>query len=77
MVPKGIANSRSIQDALFESRWIRDIHGEVTVLVLIEFIELWDIILGTPPQQDVIDTHVWRWSSSGKHIGKSAYDALW
>jgi hypothetical protein len=50
MVPKGIANSRSIQDALFESRWIHDIHGEVTVLVLIEFVELWDIILGTPPQ---------------------------
>jgi hypothetical protein len=43
------------------------------VLVLTEFLELWDIISGTPPQQD---THVWQWFSSDKYTTKSAYDAL-
>jgi hypothetical protein len=76
MVPKRIANSRSVQEALLESRWIRGIHGEAMVLVLTEFLELWDIISGTPPQQDVPDTHVRQWSSSSKYTAKSAYDAL-
>jgi hypothetical protein len=75
MVPKRIANRRSVQEALHELRWIRNIHGEATVPVLTEFLGLWDIISGITPH-GTRDTHVWRWSSSGQYTAKSAYDAL-
>jgi hypothetical protein len=42
MVPRRIVNS-TVQDALHDSRWIRDIHGEASAMIF-EFLRLWSIV---------------------------------
>lgn len=44
MIPKRIANKRTVAEALADMRWVRDIHGIASVDVIIEFLSLWDII---------------------------------
>jgi hypothetical protein len=72
MVPKRIANKRTIQDAMHEGRWIEDIYGEATWAAMTKFLVLWDTLLDISPQQGISNTHVWRWSSSGEYTMKSA-----
>jgi hypothetical protein len=57
------------QDTLFScsARWTRDIHGTIYVVVLLEYLNLWDIISDITLQQDATDTHIWRLSTSGQN----------
>jgi hypothetical protein len=55
---KRVVNSRIVQETLHELRWIGDIHGEATVIVLTEFVRLLDIVSGIILQQGIQDTHV-------------------
>ncbi|GJN27994.1 hypothetical protein PR202_gb16071 [Eleusine coracana subsp. coracana] len=64
MVPKRIANRRTMASMLGNQAWIQDIHGVTTVEVIMEFLQLWDLIIkldlqpgvtsGISPAQDVI-----------------------
>jgi hypothetical protein len=65
MVPKRIANKRTVQDAMQQGRWIQDIHGEATWAAMAEFLVLWDTVSDISPLQGISDKHMWRWSSSG------------
>jgi hypothetical protein len=46
LVPKRIANRRMVADALDNTRWVQDLHGTVTWLVIQEFLLLWDLLAG-------------------------------
>jgi hypothetical protein len=75
-VPTRIANRRNVFEAMSGLRWVNDIHGIVTVHVLLEFLNLCDLIDEVPLQSRVEDKHIWHLSTSGKYSAKSAYNAL-
>ena len=70
------AKKRTVYDALTDGRWVADIRGARTVGVLTEFLDLWDLLAEVVLQPEVDDSHIWRFSSTGKYSAKSAYEAM-
>lgn len=70
------AKGRTVFDALNNRRWISDLKGALTVNVLLEYLQLWDLLENVELQPEVEDTHIWQFSSSGLYSAKSAYEAL-
>jgi hypothetical protein len=75
LVPTRIGNM-TVFEAMSGLRWVNDIHGIVTMQVLLEFLNLCDLIDEVPLQSGVEDKHIWCLSTSGKYSAKSAYNAL-
>lgn len=46
----------------------------LSVDVIVELLELWDIISEVELQPGVEDSHIWRFSLCGQYTAKSAYD---
>jgi len=67
---------RTVADALNNRRWISDLKGALTVDVIIEYLQLWDLLENFELQPAVEDTHIWQFSTSGSYSTKSAYEAL-
>jgi hypothetical protein len=65
---------RTVQEALTNYAWILDIHGALTVRVLVEYLQLWDILYDFQLQPDSEDKHIWRLSTNGQYSAKSAYE---
>ena len=65
-----------MQDALNNELWVEDIQGEISLKTLLEYLNLWDAISIIELQQGLPDRHIWRFSSTGQYLVKSAYDAL-
>ncbi|GJN16027.1 hypothetical protein PR202_gb02977 [Eleusine coracana subsp. coracana] len=76
MVPQRAANKRTVSEAFTTLSWIRDLHGEVTLELIAEFLNLCLIITQVTLQPGVEDKHVWKFSASGNYSTKSAYEAL-
>jgi len=72
VIPKRIARRRTVADALPHRRWIRDIRGGLSVLVLRDYIQLWQTISDLQLSSDP-DRFVWRWTASGTYSAASAY----
>ena len=70
------ARKRSVFDALTDARWITDIKGALTLEVLAEYLELWEVLSNFSLQTKVEDVHVWQFSATGQYTTKSAYEAL-
>jgi hypothetical protein len=75
MVPKKWIKKRTVHEALQNACWIQDIHGQVSIQLILEFLSLWDLS-GFTLHQGVPDTHIWRLSSTSQYSAKSAYEAL-
>jgi hypothetical protein len=48
----------------------------VSVTVLVEYLQLWNLVDGVVLQPDIADQHIWHLSANGTYCSKSAYDAL-
>jgi hypothetical protein len=70
------AKKRTVFDALTDMRWVSDIRGALTVAVLDEYLELWDMLSEVVLQPNVAETHTWRFAASGQYSAKSAYEAM-
>ena len=46
--------------ALHNRSWVADIKGALTVEVLLEYVQLWDMVDNITLQQDIPDQHHWR-----------------
>jgi hypothetical protein len=55
---------RTVQSALLNQAWIVDIQGSLSVDTITEYIQLWDLLDEVQLQQEVDDTHKWRFDSS-------------
>jgi hypothetical protein len=71
-VPKRRAKRRTIYEALTNHEWIKDIQGALSVVVLIEFLDLWDSLAQVEPNAK--DSHLWRLAPLGLYSSKSIYD---
>ncbi|GJN27459.1 hypothetical protein PR202_gb15487 [Eleusine coracana subsp. coracana] len=72
MIPGRIANKRTVSEALANNRWTRDIHGVVTVEVIMEVRNLCNLLAEVMLQPRVPDTHSWRLSNSGQYSAKAS-----
>jgi hypothetical protein len=50
--------------------------GGLSVPVLVEYLQLWNLADGVDFQPDIADQHIWRLSGHGTYCSKSAYDAF-
>jgi hypothetical protein len=76
MVPERIINTRTVNEALLNQRWISDFRGVLSHVVLLDFFQLYRLLEDVVLQPGAPDSHLWRFSSSGKYSTKSAYKAL-
>jgi hypothetical protein len=65
-----------VQQAFQNHGWTADIQGVVTIEIIVEYIQLWELLLDIQLQPKVEDTHFWRLSANGKYSAKSRYDHL-
>jgi hypothetical protein len=59
-VPKRTAKRRTVAQALQNRSWVNDIRGALTVPVLIEYLQLWDMVDGMVLQQQVPNQFTWK-----------------
>jgi hypothetical protein len=75
-VPKRIARTRTVQEALQNPLWVRDIQGYLFDQVLRDYLWLWDLLEGFHLSPQIPDHHFWSLISSGVYSSKSAYQAF-
>jgi hypothetical protein len=78
-VSKRRIKKRTVQEALTDWTWVKDIQGALTVGAIVDFLQLWDLLSGFELHPEVEDSHIWRLSSSGQYSAKFAYEGffLW
>ena len=75
-VHKQTAKRRTVAQALLNGKWVEDIKGALTVQILVEYLQIWDLVDGLTLQQDVPDQFRWKFTQSGLYSSKSAYAAF-
>jgi hypothetical protein len=65
-----------VQEALPSHTRASDIQGALTMGIIIEYIQVWDLLLEVQLQPKVDDTHKWRLAASGQYSAKLSYDSL-
>ena len=75
-MPKRRANRGTVPGALTNHNWIQDVQGATSVVVLTEYLNLWDILSDCELQPGVPGTHCWKLASSVQYSAKSAYEAF-
>jgi hypothetical protein len=62
-IPQRRRKQRKVQSALLNQAWITDIQGNLSA----DYIQLWDLLDEVQLQQEVDDTHKWRFDTSGQY----------
>ena len=70
------ARKQTVYAAITGGQWISDIKGALSLQVLIEYLQLWELLSNIELQPDLEDVHVWKFTNSGVYSTKSAYEAL-
>jgi hypothetical protein len=61
-IPQARRKRRTVQQAFQNHAWTADIQGVVTIEIIVEYIQLWELLLDIQLQTEVEDTHFWRLS---------------
>jgi hypothetical protein len=72
-VPKRVANSQTVQQALLQAVWVQDIRGNLTTQAFGQFFLQWDLLQEVQLVPGTPDQHCWSPSSSGLYSSKSVY----
>jgi hypothetical protein len=67
---------RSVRDALTDRQWTRDITGALTVAVILEFLQVWDLVDALNLSPHEADRFIWKWTADGSYSASSAYRAF-
>jgi len=71
--PKRAVKQRTVAQALHNRRWVSDIKGALTVEVLVEYLQIWDLVDDFNLHPDIPNHHQWWLTGSGSYSSKSAY----
>nr|XP_040249685.1 uncharacterized protein LOC120967149 [Aegilops tauschii subsp. strangulata] len=66
---------RRVSDGLTQQAWIRDIHGSLGPVEVVQYIDLWRRLHGIQ-LSSTPDTISWKWSANGIYSANSCYKAL-
>jgi hypothetical protein len=75
-IPKRYVNNRTVQEAILTRRWVSGIKGALSVGVLIEYLQLWDLLSEVELQPETEDNHIFSIAPLGIYSAKSAYEGL-
>jgi len=53
IIPKRVVKQRTVAQALQNRRWVSDIKGALTVQVLVEYLQIWDLVDDFNLHQDI------------------------
>jgi len=67
VISKGRIKQHRVKLELNNRAWIANIQGAITVEVLLDVFQLWDILSGIVLQPERKDKHIWRLSSNGQY----------
>ena len=71
-IPKQRRKSRTVADGLQGNSWARDIHGNLGIHEVGQYLQLWHVVaniaLSTEPGR-----LIWRWNTAGTYSAKSCY----
>ena len=70
-----VAQKRTVAEALVQRRWIRDIQGRLTILVLRDYVLLWQTPMDVHLSTDM-DRFSWRWTATEDYTATSAYKIM-
>jgi hypothetical protein len=76
VVPLCRCHKLTLDSALPNSRWIRDICGPLTVSIILQYLDARQCIDHIQLQVEEPDRFVWRWTASGQYSSKSAYESM-
>ncbi|CAN6371894.1 unnamed protein product [Urochloa humidicola] len=71
-----VQKCRTVQEALINRRWVRDITGALTVQVLLEYLDIREIVRGMVLDPNVDDRVCWIWTTDSQFTTASAYKAF-
>lgn len=60
LVPIRLANKRLVKDALPNFRWMADLHGNLSVTVIGELMDLCEVMEDMEIQPGITDRHIWK-----------------
>ena len=75
-VPNRTAKRRTVAQALHHNSWVQDIKGARTVVVMLEYLRIWDIVDGFILHPEIPDQYRWKLTQDGSYTSKSAYAAF-
>ena len=73
----GIRNKCTVQQALANGKWIRDVGPDLGEAAILEFLWMWGQLQNFELQPEVEDAIRWEWSSDGVYSAKSACMAFY
>jgi hypothetical protein len=75
LIPRRVTK-RSVQEALLNRRWLKDIKGALTVGALVEYLHLWNALSSLILQPDIEDKHVFSIALDDNYSTRVAYMGL-
>lgn len=75
-IARRVINKRTVAEAIYNHKWVADIKRDVTIPLLVEYVQVWDQVQGVVLQQDVPDTFRWKLTDSGEYTSQSASAAF-
>jgi hypothetical protein len=75
-IPQRKRQQRSVETALQNHAWVSYIQGSLTVDIIVDYIQVWELINELQLLPEVVDAHRWRLDSTGQYSSKSDYDNL-
>jgi hypothetical protein len=65
-----------VETALQNHAWVSDIQGSLTIDIIVDYIQVWELINEPQLLPKVVDAHRWRLDSTRQYSSKLAYDNL-
>ena len=75
-IPNRITKRRTVQEALLNRRWISDIKGALSVGVLVDYPQIWNLMSVIVLQPTIEDKHVFSIAPDGIYSAKVAYEGF-
>lgn len=72
----GLRKTRTVDDALQDRRWVKDITGGLTVQVILDYLFIWEKIRNRSVDATVEDRPLWKWTADNTFTTASAYQAF-
>ena len=67
---------RTVAEGLSNRAWVRDITGALTVQVIIEYLQIWNLVVNQAINDLAEDRFIWKWTADHCFTTASAYRAF-